>query len=354
MRILHVLAGAQHGGAETACIDMCIAMHEAGQTIEVATRENASRVPRLQAAGIKVHCLPFGGRFDFYTKFALKRIICHFKPDIVQSWMSRASDKTPRWSASMKIPRYYTVARLGGYYKMKYYRSIEYFVSITPDIKTYLEEQGAPEDKVRHINNFAETEEADRPASRAEWGIPDNAPLLFGLGRLHSSKAFDTLIKVVARLDGVYLWVAGEGPMRQELEGLIETLGVADRVKLLGWRDDRAALFQASDICVFSSRYEPFGTVFVQSWAQKTPLVTTRSDGPRQFVRDAEDGLVVDIDDEAQMAGAIAKLLEDSALADRLVENGYQRYVNEFTKEKSVQAYLEYYEDIQNRTKPAS
>lgn len=354
MRILHVLAGAQHGGAETACIDMCIAMHEAGQTIEVATRENASRVPRLQAAGIKVHCLPFGGRFDFYTKFALKRVIRHFKPDIVQSWMSRASDKTPRWSASMKIPRYYTVARLGGYYKMKYYRSIEYFVSITPDIKTYLEEQGVPEDKVRHINNFAETEEADQPASRAECGIPDNAPLLFGLGRLHSSKAFDTLIKVVARLDGVYLWIAGEGPMRQELEELIGTLGVADRVKLLGWRDDRAALFQASDICVFSSRYEPFGTVFVQSWAQKIPLVTTRSDGPRQFVRDAEDGLVVDIDDEAQMAGAISKLLDDPALADRLIENGYQRYVNEFTKEKSVQAYLEYYVDIQNRAKPAS
>lgn len=354
MRILHVLAGAQHGGAETACIDMCIAMHEAGQIIEVATRENASRVSRLQAAGIKVHCLPFGGRFDFYTKFALKRVIRHFKPDIVQSWMSRASDKTPRWSASMKIPRYYTVARLGGYYKMKYYRSIEYFVSITPDIKTYLEEQGVPEDKVRHINNFAETEGADQPASRAECGIPDNASLLFGLGRLHSSKAFDTLIKVVARLDGVYLWIAGEGPMRQELEELIETLGIADRVKLLGWRDDRAALFQASDICVFSSRYEPFGTVFVQSWAQKTPLVTTRSDGPRQFVRDAEDGLVVDIDDEAQMAGAISKLLDDPALADRLVENGYRRYVNEFTKEKSVQAYLEYYVDIQNRAKPAS
>jgi len=349
MRILHVLAGAQHGGAETACIDMCIAMHEAGQTIEVVTRANKVRVPRLRAAGIKVHCLPFGGKFDFYTTFAMKRIISGFKPDIIQSWMSRASDKTPRWNEAMKIPRYYTVARLGGYYKLKYYQSIDFFVTITPAIKTYLQDQGVPADKVRHINNFAETELADEPASRAACGIPDDAKLLFGLGRLHTSKAFDTLIKVAARMEGVYLWIAGEGPMRRELEDLIDKLGVSERVKLLGWRNDRAALFQASDICVFSSRYEPFGTVFVQSWAQKTPLVTTSADGPRQFVRDGQDGLVVDIDNEEQMQAAMQLLLDDSALASELVENGYQRYLNEFTKEKSVQAYLEYYDFIQKR-----
>ena len=351
MRILHVLAGAQHGGAETACIDMCIAMHEAGEHIEVVTRDNEVRVPRLRAAGIKVHCLPFGGAFDLYTKFAIKRIIRSFKPDIVQCWMSRASDKTPRWNASMKIPRYLTVARLGGYYKMKYYKTIEYFVPITPDIRSYLLEQGVAAENAICINNFAETEVAEEPASRQDAGIPDDATLLFGLGRLHTAKAFDTLIKVVARMDGIYLWIAGEGPMRGELEALIESLGVQDRVKLLGWRNDRAALFQASDICVFSSRYEPFGTVFVQSWAQKTPLVTTRSDGPRQFVRDGEDGLVVDIDDEVQMQSAIQCLLDDPALAARLVEKGYQRYLNGFTKEKSVQAYLDFYKDIQSRSK---
>ena len=177
MRILHVLAGAQHGGAETACIDMCIAMHEAGQDVEVVTRDNAVRVPRLRQAGIKVHCLPFGGAFDIYTKFAMKRFIRAFKPDIVQSWMSRASDKTPRWSASMNIPRYYTVARLGGYYKMKYYKAIEYFIAITPDIQSYLLKQGVPAEHVVQLNNFAETESAGAPASRKDAEIPEAAKL---------------------------------------------------------------------------------------------------------------------------------------------------------------------------------
>lgn len=349
MRILQVLAGGDHGGAETAFVDMCIAMHEAGETVEVITRANRVRVPRLEAAGIKVHCLPFGGKPDFYTAWRMRGIIKAFKPDIIQTWMSRASEKTPRWSHSMGIPPYVVVARLGGYYKLKYFRNSDYFVSITPDIKRYLVENGVPEDDVRHINNFAETEDVGQPLSRADYGIPDNSPLLLGLGRLHEAKAFDTLIKVVARLEGVYLWIAGEGPLRAELEALIEQLGVSGRVRLLGWRSDRAALLQASDICVFSSRYEPFGTVFVQAWAQKTPLVTTMADGPRQFVRDAEDGLVVEVDNEVQMAAAIERLIDDRLLAQKLVDKGYQRFLGEFTKEKCLEAYLGYYKELRER-----
>lgn len=349
MRILQVMAGAKHGGAETAFVDMCIALHEAGETIEVVTRANDVRVPPLEAAGIPVHTLPFGGKVDVFTTWRMHKIIKAFKPDIIQTWMARGSWKVPRWSESMGVPRYLVVARLGGYYKLKYFKSVEYFATITPDIKRYLQDEGIAADHVRHINNFAETEEALTAVNRADHDTPDDVPLLLGLGRLHKSKAFDTLIKVTAAIPQVHLWIAGEGPQRAELEKLIESLGVQDRVKLLGWRSDRAALFQAVDICVFSSRYEPFGTVFVQAWAQKVPLVTTTADGPRQFVRDGEDGLVVSIDDEAAMQAAIERVIADKALAKYMVENGYARYQNEFTKEKCVQAYLAYYHEIRNR-----
>ena len=103
-------------------------------------------------------------------------------------------------------------------------------------------------------------------------------------------------------------------------------------MRFLGWRDDRAALLQAADICVFPSRYEPFGTVFVQAWAQQIPLVTTDADGPRQYVRDGEDGLVVPVDDAEALAGALRRVINDPVLAQTMVKNGYERYLNEFTK----------------------
>ena len=312
MKILQIMAGGSHGGAESAFVDMCLALHEAGQEIQVVTRANPIRVPRLRQAGITVHTLPFGRKIDLYTPWAIRRIIKRFKPDILQSWMSRGTMHMPRWHENMGVKRYATCARLGGYYKLKYFQTADYFTTITPDIRTYLIDNGIQPDHVKHINNFAETEKTIIPIDRSSLDTPKDAPVVLGLGRLHTAKAFDTLIKAVHALPDVYLWIAGEGPERSNLERLITDLNCADRVKLLGWRNDRAALFQAADICFFSSRYEPFGTVFVQAWANKTPLITTDADGPRQFVQHEKDGLIVPIDNHASFTDAIQRIINDT------------------------------------------
>jgi len=351
MKILQVMAGNTHGGAETAFVDMCLAMHEAGIAQEVATRPNDVRVPPLLEAGLTVHTLPFGGGIDVYTPYRLAGIAKKFQPDIAQTWLSRGAAKMPQWKPSMGTPRYLNVARLGGYYKKKYFTTMDYFTTITPDLKRHVEESfDVQEAQVRHINNFAETEEAPVSLQRLDMGTPDDATVILGLGRLHPSKAFDTMIKVMSQLPAhIHLWIAGEGPQRGELEALIEQLDLSSRVKLLGWRSDRAALFQAADICFFCSRYEPFGTVFVQSWAQETPLIVTKADGPRQFVQHDDDGLLVDIDDEAGWVDAVMRMDEDKKLRKRLVKNGLKRYKAEFTKERCVNAYLEYYAEIRAR-----
>lgn len=343
MKILQVMAGAPHGGAETAFVDMCAALHEAGVVIEAATRPNEERVGRLKAAGVKTHTLPFGGAFDFRTTSQMKSIIADFQPDIVQTWMSRAAQKTPGWK---KGKRYLVVSRLGGYYKRSHFRSADYFTTITPDIRRHLMENGVAPDHVRHINNFADTEENVDPVSRATLATPEGAPLALALGRLHRAKAFDVLLRAAQDVPGLWLWIAGEGSERATLEALARELGIDGRVRFLGWRTDRAALFQACDLCVFPSRYEPFGTVFVQAWAQKKPLVVANADGPRQYVRDGEDGLIAPVEDAPALAAAIRRVIEDDTLAGKLAQAGYRRYQEEFTKEKTVADYLGFYRDI--------
>lgn len=348
MKILQVMAGAEHGGAEAAFVDMCIAMHEAGEHIEVATRANKIRVPRLQAAGIKVHILPFGGAVDVFTPWRLQKIIEKFQPDIVQSWMSRAIQKIPPWNPKSNIPRYSVVARLGSPYKVKYFKNADYFVTITPEIKTYLEGHGIAPARIRYINNFAEVDDAPIKIDRALYATPLDAPLILGLGRLHADKAFDTLIKVAAAMPEIYVWIAGEGPARAELEKMIADMNLGSRVKLLGWRQDRGALLQTCDVCAFISRNEGFGTVFVQAWAQKTPVVVCDADGPRQYVRHREDGMMAKIDDVYDIQACIAEILHDPELVQRLRENGYKRYLAEFTKQASLQGYLQWYHDIRS------
>lgn len=349
MKILQVMAGADHGGAEMAFVDMCIALHEAGEEVEVVTRANAVRVPLLEKAGIKVHTAPFGGAVDVYTPWRVGRIIAQYKPVIVQTWMSRGAQKTPNWESTKTPQRYLNVARLGGYYKVANFKTMDYFITITPDLKRHLVEGGIAADKVRHINNFAETERDVVPVHRADLDTPDDAPVLLTLARLHENKALDILIRALPDLPGVYAWLAGEGPARDALEKLAVELGVADRVKFLGWRTDRAALLRAANICVFASRIEPFGTVFAQAWAEKTPVIVSDADGPRQFCRDGEDSLMVPRDDVGALRDAIARLLNDTVLQVSLVNKGYQRYLDEFTRDKTVSAYMEFYLDILRR-----
>lgn len=345
-RVLHVMAGAQAGGAETAFVDMCVAMREAGVQVEAVLRKHESRQRRLREANVKAHVLPFGGKLDLYTPYRLRGIIREFRPDIVQCWMSRAGQKTPRWTRASGCPPYQVVARLGNNYKLSNFPAADHYVALTPAIGDYVRGQGVAPDHVREIPNFAETEIVTAPVDRASLDTPADAPLLVALGRLHRAKAFDILLDALALLPGVYLWIAGDGPDRAALEAQAAQLGIEKRVRFLGWRDDRAALLQAADLCVFPSRYEPFGSVFIQAWAQKIPLVTTASDGPRQFVRDGEDARMVDIDDAPALAGAVRELLNDPDLAARLVEAGYRRYLSEFTKESCVNAYLDFYGTI--------
>lgn len=346
LRILQVLAGATDGGAETAYVDFCLALKEAGVDVIAATRKHSDRVPVLQAANIPVYTYPFGGKIDIFTPAALRRLIAREKPQIVQTWMSRAAERLPVWQGTPEEKPYQVLSRLGGYYKLKHFKNADWFSTITPDLKAYLEKNGVAPERIRHINNFAETETATTMVRKSDLDTPPDAPVLLTLSRLHKSKALDVLIKAMPALPGVYLWLAGEGPLRGDLDTLARREQVADRVRFLGWRSDRAALLKAADICVFPSRYEPFGTTFVQAWAQRTPLVCSDADGPRQYVRPGQDALMVPREDVTALAAAIRTVLTDRILAAKLGESGYLRYRNEFTKQHTMDAFLSYYQDI--------
>jgi glycosyltransferase involved in cell wall biosynthesis len=348
MKTLQLLAGAKTGGAETAFVDSCVAMAENGFDVEVATRANDIRIPRLKAAGIKTYVLPFGSKLDIYTSWKLARIIKKSKPDIVQTWMSRAASKVPK---PPKDKNYQVVSRLGGYYKIKYFANTDYFMPITPDIGRHLMGNGVQADKICHINNFAETETDYTPVKRADFETPDDATIVLTLSRLHKSKALDTLMHAVKEVNNIYLWLAGDGPDKDKLKALAYKLEIEDRVRFLGWREDRAALLGTADICCFPSRYEPFGTVFVQAWANKTPLIVSLADGPKQFVKDKSDCLAFAIDDVEALTGNLKLLRDNKALGIDLVENGYKRYEGEFSMQKTMQDYKDFFTKIIENSK---
>lgn len=326
MRILHVMAGAAVGGAENAFAELVAAQHKAGFDVHAVCRPSR-RNEGMKKQGVRLTELPFGGIFDFKTKPALKRLISEIKPDVVVTWMNRAAKKLPK-DGSFKW-----IARFGGYYDFKNYKGVDHCIVNAPDIGRFLQEQGCPPEKITFIPNFAEVAEDAQPVSRATHDTPQDAFLFLTLGRLHTNKAFDTLLKAIAKVPDAYLWIAGEGPERGALEKLIQSLGLDGRVRLLGWRDDRWALLAACDAFVFPSRHEPFGNSFMQAWAAGKPLVTTASQGPSYYVHDGVDALVTPVDDVEKLAEAMQKVRANPALRAALAEAGQKAHTQAFDKE---------------------
>jgi glycosyltransferase involved in cell wall biosynthesis len=130
------------------------------------------------------------------------------------------------------------------------------------------------------------------------------------------------------------------------LEDLARETGVAERVTFLGWRDDRAALLKAATVVAFPSRYEPFGTVTVDAWAANVPLVAAAAAGPKEYVKDGVNGLLVEIDDVAALAAALNRIIRNPDVARKLAAGGRTTYEAQFTKEVFIRDSVAFYERI--------
>ncbi|HJO69723.1 MAG TPA: glycosyltransferase [Rhodospirillales bacterium] len=338
MRVLQAMAGAAVGGAEAFFSRLVPALGRAGLEQRVVIRRNADRARGLRAADLDVVELPFGGAIDIYTPIQLKRQIANFRPDVVLSWMNRASAMCPRGE-------FVHVGRLGGYYDLKYYASCDHLIGNTEDIVAHLGEEGWPGDRVHYLPNFVNGAH-EAPWPRAKAFTPDRSPLILALGRLHANKAFDVLLRAMARVPEAYLWIAGEGPLRGELLALAERLGVKPRLRILGWRDDVASLYAAADIVVCPSRFEPLGNVVIEAWAQSLPIIAADSAGPGALIEHMETGVLVPVDDHVAMARAIKILLTERSLRERVAGAGFAVYSERFTESVVIERYMRFFAQI--------
>ena len=338
MRILHVIAGASVGGAETFAVDAITALAARGVRQHVVCRPFALPLERYRAAGIPTTTLRFSAIDRIYPGSGLIRARARdLGANLVHAWMSRAGSFVP---ATLDCP---AIGWFGDYYKLKYFQNCDSFFAVTPDIAASIVKRGMPAERVFTTNTFGSM--PDAPAvSRASLDTPDDAKVALVLSRMHRVKGIDTLLRAAVGIPGLYLWLAGDGPARGEYEDLARSLGLAHRTRFLGWRNDRKSLLEQCNICVLPSRYEPFGTVIVEAWAAGRPLVSTAADGARQYVIDGEDGLLCPIDDPRALADCLSRLLIDPGLAERLSAAGLARYAADFTRDIVITGLLNTYE----------
>jgi glycosyltransferase involved in cell wall biosynthesis len=351
----HVLGSRQFGGADQFYVRLIQALNATGEHRAVAVnRGRRSPVaPALEGQVEQIH-LPFANKYDFYSRRTLTRAIRKRAPDIVQTYMGRATRLThiPKCGNSVHV------ARLGGYYKIAgYYEHADAWVGNTRGVCDYLVQSGLPIKRVYRIGNFvpqpSDNFQPGTAALRRQWNIPDSAWVVFSLGRLIGIKGMDVLLRAFAGLPEeiggrpVYLLIAGDGPLRDELHQLGQEMGMKGRLRWLGWQNDPAPFFALADVMVCPSRRETLGNVILEAWSHRLPVIATRTPGAQELVEDGENGLLMDIDDHCAMTAALQQLLTaDAAERARLGDKGGTAVQESYSRDAVVNAYLSLYAEL--------
>ncbi|HEU4452284.1 MAG TPA: glycosyltransferase [Longimicrobium sp.] len=182
----------------------------------------------------------------------------------------------------------------------------------------------------------------ERAAVRAELGVLAEARLIAGVGNVHRRKGFDLLLDAFARanVDRSHVVIVGTGPEEEALRRRAADLGVAERVRWAGFRDDVPRVLGACDLFILGSRNEGMANVMLEAMAAGTPVVATDVSGVRMAI-DARDGRpaagwIVPVDDPGAMAGAIRIALSDADEARRRADEASWRIAHWFSVDRMV------------------
>jgi len=168
-----------------------------------------------------------------------------------------------------------------------------------------------------------ENVQVDRIAKRREIGVPEDAFLLFSVGELNENKNHQVIIKAMAQINDpkLHYAIAGVGDKHDYLIELAESLGLVDRVHLLGYRKDVAELNKSADLFCFPSIREGLGLAAIEAMACGLPVVAADNRGTRSFISSDKNGYLCKYDSFYQFASDLKKLLFDSELRRAISES---------------------------------
>jgi glycosyltransferase involved in cell wall biosynthesis len=221
-------------------------------------------------------------------------------------------------------------------------------IAVSASLKQVLVELGAPDEKVTVLRNGVETSlfrpPADRAAARAALGL--TGPALISVGGLIDRKGHHRTIEAMRQLPGFTLLIAGEGPERDRLSGLIAQYGLGDRVRLLGPRPhaELPVLYGSADASVLASSREGWANVLLESMACGTPVVAADIWGNPEVVRAPEAGVIYQPNTGNGVAEGVRQLF--AAMPDRAAT---RRYAEAFSWDETTEGQLALFRKIIGR-----
>ena len=215
-------------------------------------------------------------------------------------------------------------------------------------------EVGFPLNRIQTIRNGVDLSRFAGNISHSEarrvLNLPAEGTVVGAVGRLVPVKDHLGLLETAALLgrDGLrpVVVIAGDGPLRADIENRAAALGINHQVRLLGHRQDIDTVLAALDVFVLPSRSEGLSNTILEAMAASVPVVATRVGGADEMVEDDATGILVPAASPPALAAALARLLQDPELRLAMGRAGRARVEREFDLLKTVRQYEGLYADL--------
>lgn len=323
-RPLFIVTGLNRGGAEIQVFYLAKGLRDRGWSAEVVSMlEGGTIVDDFRQAGIPLHQLGIRrGVPDPRAILRLRNIIRNFRPDIVHSHMVHANLLARITRLVCPMPVLISTAHNmteGRRWTEIAYRVTDSIGDLTTIIcnaaaERYVRVGSVPSERLKVVVNGLPVEQFrpdvnSRAQIRRQLGIREEFVWL-AVGRFEPPKDYANLINAIAqvRSNPSLLLIAGDGPLRPDIEKLASDLKVSDRIRFLGIRKDISALMGAADGYVMSSAWEGLPMALLEAAASGLPIVATNVGGNAEVVRDGVSGYLVPPSDPQMLALTLKKM----------------------------------------------
>lgn len=203
-----------------------------------------------------------------------------------------------------------------------------------------------------NIDRFQPDNEA-RKKVRQELAISEEQLVVGSVGRLVEVKNYPSFIRafalVVQKHPQAKLIIAGDGPMRAELNSLVDELQLRENVNLLGRREDVPGVMNAFDVFVLPSFREGLSNTILEAMASGLPAVVTNVGGSPEIVVDGETGYLFEVSNTKQLADYLCQLFEDKALLVKMSKQARHHVVDNYSLQGMVDNYQNTYQELMRR-----
>lgn len=363
LKTLHIDTERGFRGGERQCLFLLEGLIRRGHETLLVTPPGSPLEDRAAARAIPTAALRMRGEIDVLAMFKIGRLIDRFRPEIVHLHTSHAhllgtvaaffSKTKPPCVVSRRISYSLSRRAFPALARLKYRFGVTRYVAVSAETRRMMIDDGIDGEIIDVVYSGVEPrlfEGVERAAARRKLGIAADLPLFGTVGALvgHKGHRFllDAFATVAAEIPAALLLIAGDGPLAAQLKRQSEELGLADRVRFLGYRDDVPEVMAALDCYVQPSTEEGICGVVNEALIARLPVVATNVNGIPENIDDGVHGLLVPAGDPAALAGKMLWMARHPSEGQAMALRGRERVLVEKTADAMVDKTLAVYRKI--------